>query len=175
MNLNEIVQFRLLRDEHIKLPKKSHYKLIYLDRDNYSNFLQDLELVISYIHNQLTDWIDAPTIEDVHKRFKSNSFCFLFYYKDNCIGWNWGNENFTPNWIDIHTKLKDGEVYLGGCFVTKLVDRPTDAGVMNYNMFFDECLKLGYNPMYGYCDNWNRVAIRINYSNGWKPYKFIKE
>jgi len=175
MDISKILQFRLFKDEHKKLPKKSHYKLIYLDKSNYSLFLKDLELVISYIQTQLTDWKDAPTIEDVHSRFSSNSFCFLFYYNDNCIGWNWGNPHVTPDWINIHTELKKGEVYLGGCFVTNIIDRPADAGVMNYNMFFDECLKLGYNPMYGYCDDWNRVAIRINYSNGWKPYNFIKE
>lgn len=174
MDITKIIQFRLLKHEHKKLPKQSHYKLIYLDKNNYPSFLRELELVVHYIHKQLPDWKDAPNIEDIHNRFSSKSFCFLFYYRNNCIGWNWGNPNVTPDWINVHTKLKEGEVYLGGCFVTNIVDRPSDAGVMNYNMFFDECIKLGYNPMYGYCDDWNRVAIRINYSNGWQPYSFLE-
>lgn len=174
MDITKIIQFRLFKQEHKKLPKKSHYNLIHIDSTNYLNYINDLNKVLSYIHKQLTDWTDAPTIDDIHKRFESNSFCFLFYYNGDCIGWNWGNPNVTPDWINIHTKLEKGEVYLGGCFVTNIIDRPSDAGVMNYNMFFDECLNLGYNPMYGYCDDWNRVAIRINYSNGWKQFKFIK-
>ena len=175
MNVQNIIQFRLLKNEHKKLPSKSHYKLVYVDSENYSSYLDDISTVVQYIQKQLSDWKDAPDLYDVHRRFSSNSFCYLFYYNDKCIGWNWGNPNVTPDWINIHTSLNEGEVYLGGCFVTNQTERPADAGIMNYNMFFDSCLKLGYNPMYGYCDDWNRVAIRINYSNGWKPYNFIKE
>jgi|TARA_B110000908_G_C9944013_1_gene309523 hypothetical protein len=175
MDTSKIIQFRLFKNEHKKLPPNSHYNLIYVDSENYLQYINELTLVTSYIHKQLTEWTDAPTMEQVHKRFSNNSFCFLFYYNDNCIGWNWANPHVTPDWINIHTKLKSDEVYLGGCFVTNLIDRPANAGIMNYNMFFDECLKLGYNPMYGYCDDWNRIAIQINYSNGWKTYNFIKE
>ena len=174
MELSKIIQLRLSKIDYKRLPTKLQYKLILLDKNNYSNFLDDIELVISYIHNELVDWEDAPTLLDVHKRFHSNSFCFLFYNNEKCIGWNWANPHVTLDWINIHTELKEGEAYTGGCFVSGKVGRPADAGVMNYNMFFDECFKLGYNSLYGYCDDWNRVAIRLNYSNGAKQYNFLK-
>jgi len=173
MDLNKIVQMRLFKEEHRKLPKKSHYKLVYVDKNNYLSYEKELKQVIVYINEQLPDWEDSPHYLNIESRFWANSFCFLFYYNDKCIGWNWGNNNVCIDWINIYKTLEKGEVYLGGCFVTNVVDRPADAGVLNYNMFFDECIKLGNDVLYGYCDDWNRVALRINYSNGYKEYDFL--
>ena len=173
MDLNEIIQFRITSDDFIKLPKKEHYSIRYVDNSNYNQYITELQYVIELLHKQL-DWHGIPTIEDCIKRFDSNSFCLLFYYNDKCIGWNWGNPNVTLDWINIQRKLNPAELYLGGCFVSKLENRPADAGWHNYNMFFDYCLtELGATKMYGYCDDWNKAAIRINLSNGWKYHNFL--
>ena len=34
---------------------------------------------------------------------------------------------------------------------------------------------MGYNIVYGYIDNWNKVAFRVNFQNGLKVYNFINE
>ena len=175
MDVNKLVQYRMVNGELNPHSPSSDYSVKYVDKHNYLTYLSDIKNVSDIITKQIPDWKEAPTVEVVIERFVSNSYTYLFYYKNNCIGWNWGNPNFTYNWIDVDYQLKSNETYLGGCFVTNLIDRPANAGIMNYNMFFDECLKLGYNPMYGYCDDWNRIAIQINYSNGWKTYNFIKD
>jgi hypothetical protein len=175
MNFNKIVQLRLFKDKQKLLKWKDHYKVVYLDKENYTQYEKELKQVIIYIKHQLTDWIDSPTYDVVEKRFDAGCFCFLFYYKDKCIGWNWGHKHVVLDWINVHNELPDDECYLGGCFVTNLVDRPADAGIMDYNMFIKESFNLGYNCVYAYCDDWNRVALRINFSNGGEVYNFIKE
>lgn len=172
MDINKVVQYRLFPEEHRKIPRKEHYKMVWVNNSNYFDYQDELEGVIQLLHAQL-DWDGIPTFDNLIQRFEANSFCILFYYKDECIGWNWGNPNVTIDWTKTHTPLQKNECYLGGCFVSNLVDRPADAGICNYNMFFDEVIKSGYGPLYGYCDDWNRVAIRINLANGWKPHDFL--
>ena len=173
MNLDDIIQVRLTREDFVKLPKKEHYSIAYVDKLNYKNYISEMETVIELLHKQL-DWDGIPDVEKCIKRFNSDSFCILFYYNNKCIGWNWGNPNITFDWINIEKKLKSDELYLGGCFVSKLENRPADAGLYDYNMFFDYCLNtLGANKTYGYCDDWNKAAIRINLINGWKYHNFL--
>jgi hypothetical protein len=171
--MDDIIQYKITKEKFIKIEHKSHYKLKYVDLNNYLDYTEDFNIIIDLLHKQLK-WDGIPTLEECYQRFNSNSFCLLFYYNEKCIGWNWGNPNVTINWIDIDKKLNNNELYLGGCFVSKLVERPADAGIQNYNMFFDYCLNiLNPNVMYGYCDNWNKAAIRINISNGWEQFNFL--
>lgn len=175
MQLDKIIQIRLLKQNYNKFQRYSYYKLRYVDKNNYTNFISDLNQVVTYIHKQLTNWDSAPTIEDVLKRFESNSHCLLFYYKDLCIGWNWGNPNVTIDWINNIQNLEKNELYGGGCFVTNLIDRPSHAGLINYNMIFEYWIdKLGYDTIYGYVDDWNRVALRVNFQNGLTIHNFLK-
>ena len=171
--MDSIVQFKITKDTFIKIEHKEYYKLKYIDLNNYVNYVDDFKIVISLLHKQLK-WDGIPTLEQCNERFKSNSFCLLFYYNNNCIGWNWGNRNVTLDWINIDKKLAKKELYVGGCFVSKLIERPSDAGIQNYNMFFDYCLNtLNASTMYAYCDTWNKAPIRLNLSNGWKKYEFL--
>jgi len=34
---------------------------------------------------------------------------------------------------------------------------------------------MGYDVVYGYLDDWNRVARRVNFANGLTIYNFLKE
>ena len=90
----------------------------------------------------------------------------LFYYKGQCIGWNWFNEKVRFDWVTVDKDLPKDWIYAGGCYVSNKVDRPSDAGVINYNMWLKHCLDLGYNTICGYCDSWNRNAVRVNVING---------
>lgn len=167
------MQYKITKDQFVKIEHKEYYRLEYVDISNYQNYIKELKVVIDLLRKQL-DWDGIPTLEQCYERFNAKSFCLLFYYKDDCIGWNWGNKNVTVDWINIDKELNNNELYLGGCFVSKLVERPADAGIQNYNMFFDYCLNI-LNPdtMYGYCDDWNKAAIRINISNGWQNFEFL--
>ena len=93
MDLSKIVQIRLLKKDYKKFPNKEHYRMVYVDKDNYSSYITELQNVISYIKKDLPDWEESPTYDIVLQRFESNSHCLLFYYKDNCIGWNWNQGN----------------------------------------------------------------------------------
>jgi len=175
MNKNEIIQIRLLKEDFKPYPKKDHYKMVYVDIENYKDFENDLKRVVSLVHNDLPDWDDAPTYEIVLERFKSNSHSLLFYYNDECIGWNWGTPNVCFDYINLHQTLKENELYGGGCFVSKSVKRPADAGFYNYNMMFDYWINnTDYDTFYGYVDYWNKAAIRVNFQNGVKVFDYLK-
>ena len=176
MDLNKITQIRLLKKDYKKFDRHPYYKLVYIDKNNYLDYIYELNTVITYIHKQLTDWEDAPIYQDVIERFNSDSHCLMFFYNNEPIGWNWGNPNVTFDWKTNTQTLNPNEVYGGGCFVTNLIDRPADAGLINYNMIFEHWIYvMGYDTVYGYLDDWNRVARRVNFQNGLTVYNFIKE
>jgi hypothetical protein len=175
MNVNEIIQLRLSKNDFLKLPSKEYYKLVFLDKTNYKEKIDDINIIMSLIKTDIPNWDESPNFNDVIKRFESNSHCLLFYYNDNCIGWNWGNENVCINWINKFQNLLDGELYAGGCFVSKSVNKPPDAGRYNYNMICDYWLNnMGYTTIYGYVDIWNKPAIRINLQTGVKFVNYLK-
>ena len=173
MNKEEIVQLRLLAEEHRRIPRRDHYDMKWVTEENFPEYREDLETVIQLLHAQL-DWDGLPDWEDLTQRFAAKSFCLLFYYNTKCIGWNWINESLTYDWKTIVQPLEKGAFYGGGFFVSNLVDRPADAGLSNYNMVFAELFDAGYKVAYGYCDAWNRVALKVNYANGVKKFDFIK-
>jgi hypothetical protein len=171
--VDNIVQYRITKDMFIKVEHRDCYKLKYIDLDNYANYINDFKITIDLLHKQLK-WDGIPTLEQCYERFKANSFCLLFYYNGNCIGWNWGNQNVTVDWINVYKKLAENELYFGGCFVSRLVEKPADAGSQDYNMCFNYCLNvLNANTVYAYCDRWNKAAIRLNLNNGCREYEFL--
>ena len=171
--MENILQFKMIKDMFTKIEHKNYYKLKYVDLNNYIDCVDDFKIIIDLLHKQLK-WDGIPTLQQCYGRFRANSFCLLFYYNGNCIGWNWGNQNVTMDWINVDKKLTEYELYFGGCFVSRLVEKPSDAGSQNYNMCFDYCFNvLNAATMYGYCDKWNRAAIQINLSNGAKKYEFL--
>jgi hypothetical protein len=176
MDVNKLVQYRMVNGELNPHSPSSDYSVKYVDKHNYLTYLSDIKNVSDIIIKQIPDWKEAPTVEVVIERFVSNSYTYLFYYKNTCIGWNWGNPNFTYNWIDIDYQLKSNETYLGGCFVSlNKEDRPNNAGYSMCYLFFKESLSRGFDAMYGVTDDWNRRASVLYYRLGWKTYNFIKD
>lgn len=174
MVLNEIIQVRLVKEDFKKLPNKKHYRLIFLDKTNFINHETDLKKITQYIKKDIPNWLESPDYETVINRFNSDSHCLLFYYNNECIGWNWGNKNVCFDWINIHQKLQPNEIYWGGCFVTKSVDRPSDAGYYDYNMIFDYWINtMGMDKIYGYIDVWNKASIRVSLKNNVKFHDYL--
>ena len=175
MELDKIVQYRILNSELNPFTPHPDYSIKYVDKHNYLSNLIDIKTISDLITKQIPDWGEAPNVEMVIERFKSNSYTYLFYYKNKCIGWNWGNPNFTYNWVDIDYRLEPTETYLGGCFVSlNKEDRPNNAGYSMCYMFFKEELLRGFSSMYGVTDYWNRRASVLYYRLGWKTYNFIR-
>jgi hypothetical protein len=174
VNLDKIIQVKLHKEDLKLLPKKEDYNVVFLDKKNYIHYTDEINTIIRYIKQDLPNWKESPDFNDIVKRFQANSHCILFYYKNKCIGWNWGNENVCFDWVNCSQTLSPGEIYCGGCFVTKSVERPADSGLYNYNMFCDYYLNhLSYNKLYGYIDSWNKPAIRVNLQTGVKFFNFI--
>ena len=175
IDLSNITQIRLLKENYKQFPNKEHYALKFVDKDNIDKYSDDLKKVVNLIKEELTDWDQAPDYETVMRRFKADSHCLLFYFKNECIGWNWGNSNVCFDWENNIQDLLPGELYGGGCYVSKNVDRPADAGLYNYNKIFEYWIyKMGYSTIYGYVDNWNKAALRVNFKNGLTVHRFLK-
>jgi len=175
IDLSSTTQIRLLKEDYKRFPDKAHYSMKYADKTNVDKFSNDLKTVVDLINEELTDWDDVPNYETVLRRFEANSHCLLFYYNDECIGWNWGNDNVCFDWQTNIQDLPAGELYGGGCFVSRNVKRPADAGLYNYNKIFDYWInEMGYHTIYGYIDNWNKAAFRVNFQNGLTVYNYLK-
>lgn len=174
MDLDKIIQVRLRKEDFKPLPPKNEYSVVFIDKNNYTEYVNEINTIIRYIKQDLPNWKESPDFNNIIKRFQSNSHCILFYYKNVCIGWNWGNENVSFDWINHNQTLLPSQIYCGGCFVTKSINRPPDAGLYNYNMFCNYYLNnLGYNTLFGYVDSWNKPAIRVNLQIGVKFFNFI--
>lgn len=160
-------QVILFKENFRRMKHPSHFKMICVDKSNYTNFESDIKQVSNFLNNQLTDWNESPTYDDIVKRFNANSLCHLFYYNDSPIGWNWANDDVRFDWYTFDKSLPPNHCYAGGCFVTNLIDRPANAGIINYNMLFTDLIdRCGYDIVSGYCDWWNRNAVRVNRING---------
>ena len=160
-------QVILYRENYSQKFWNEDYSMVLVDLVNYKTYKNDLLKVLLLLNDQLPDWDQRPKeFDEIVKRFNSESKCLLFYYKGQCIGWNWFNEKVRFDWVTIDKDLPEDCIYAGGCYVSNKVDRPPDAGVINYNMWVKHCLDLGYNTIYGYCDSWNRNAVRVNVING---------
>ena len=175
IDLSTTTQIRLLKEDYKRFPDKAHYSMKYADKSNVDKFTNDLKRVVDLINEELTDWDDVPNYETVLRRFEANSHCLLFYYNKDCIGWNWGNDNVCFDWQTNIQDLPPGELYGGGCFVSRNVKRPADAGLYNYNKIFDYWInEMGYHTVYGYIDNWNKAAFRVNFQNGLTVFNYLK-
>ena len=175
MNVNKVVQLRLLKKDFIKFDFNENYTLRFIDKSNYINNLKDL-LHISSLMSLDFDWDGIPNEETLHRRFNHNSHCLLWVYNETPIGWAWSNYNITPLWEEPIQTLKPSEIYGGGAFLSKTVQRPPNSGLMFYNLTFDYWLnKMNNESIFQYSDDWNRVSTLLSYKNGFKKYEFIKK
>lgn len=175
MDINKIVQFRLLKSEFRPLEISDSYKLIHLTKNNYTQYWDDINIVIELLHADL-EWDGIPDEERVIRRFENNSELFLWYYNQKIVGWTWFNKSFTTDWESIIHSLDKTELYVGAAFISKKVNLPPDAGWKFYNLSFGTWLhKLNNDIIYLYSDDWNRASALLCYRSGFKQYNFIKQ
>tara|TARA_A100001201_G_scaffold138724_1_gene129923 strand:- start:1124 stop:1648 length:525 start_codon:yes stop_codon:yes gene_type:complete len=144
-----------------KIDKSFSYKWLYkLDQEG------DLTQILDSINLMLKDWKEAPTFDDIISRFDAGSFVMLQYYKNEPIGWFWGNTRLTYNWIDIIKDLPSANsMYGGGSYITKNKNIPKNTGIQLYTKFFHDIFDF-YKSAYGYVDSWNKAPIRLNKRSG---------
>ena len=119
-------------------------------------------------------WEGIPDKDTLHSRFHYNSHCLLWCYNSNPIGWAWSNNNITPLWKESIQELQLDEIYGGGAFLSRRVDRPANSGLIFYNLTFEHWLyKMNNNCIFQYSDDWNRASSIISYKNGFKAYNFL--
>ena len=174
MNIQGVVQLRLSKENIKRFTLNQNYNFTLIDNTNYKNHLSDL-MYVSYLMKQDFDWEGTPNEEDIHKRFEKDSNCLLSYYNNKIVGWIWGNDNFTPHWVENMQQLNKNEIYVGGAFLSKKVDRPKESGQVFYSIWFDYFLT-NFNKQfaYSYIDDWNNHSLNLAYNIGMKEYDFIK-
>lgn len=174
MYSNSIIQLRLKVKNLKKIDFDESYTIRYIDKSNYKENIESL-IKVSTLMKQDFDWEGTPNEEDIHKRFKSNSKCLVSYYDGKIVGWIWGNDNFTPKWVDIIQELNENEIYIGGSYLSKKVNRPKESGQVFYNIWFDYFLT-NFNKQYAYSyvDFWNTHSLNLAYNIGMVEYNFIK-
>jgi len=175
MDVTKIVQFRLLKSEFKKDIISESYKILYLTKDNYTKYWDDIKVVIQLLHNDL-EWDGIPDENQIEKRFKNNSELFLWYYNDKVVGWTWFNKYFTIDWETNLQSLGDNELYVGAAFISKKVNLPPEAGWKFYNQSFNKWLTdLKKEVIYLYSDDWNRASAQLCYRCGFTKFNFIKK
>jgi hypothetical protein len=173
MELNQVVQLRLSKNDLNEVDAQDIYSFVFLNKKNYKKYIKDLLLVSSLMETDF-DWDGIPDEYDIHERFKNNSFCLLSSYKTNIIGWIWANKNVTPYWTRSVQSLKENEIYVGGSYLSKTVERPRGSGSYFYSVWFDYFLdKMNNQYTYSYVDNWNTRSLELAYKIGMKDYKFL--
>lgn len=173
MDKSKIVQLRLLKNDFTKFEFSEDYKVVPVDKSNYQDYLTEM-VGISALMSLDFEWVGIPNEETIVRRFKSNSHCLLWKYNELNIGWAWSNSNVTPLWEEPIQKLKDDEIYGGGAFLSRKIERPPNSGVMFYNLTFDYWFnEMNNNSIFQYSDSWNRVSSFISYKNGFKRYNFL--
>ena len=160
-------QIILYKENFKEFTYPTHYSMVNVDSTNYHRYESELKEISQLLKTQLPDWNEAPNYQDLEKRFESKSKTVLFLYNNNPIGWGWYNDNATLDWININKTLPTDWVYGGGLFVSKLVNRPKDAGLLNYNKWLSYTFQdLDYKVFCGYCHKWNTPAMRVHLENG---------
>lgn len=175
MNLDKIIQLKLDKNDFKKMSFSENYKVKFFDKSNYLENLSDFNYISSLMKKDF-DWSGIPTEETIHKRFECNSHCLFWIYDNDQIGWAWSNYNVTPLWEESIQNLNDGEIYGGGAFLSRKVNRPPNSGLIFYNLTFDYWLdKMNNHTIFQYSDDWNRTSSIMSYKNGFKKFNFIKE
>ncbi len=176
MDKENIIQFRYQSNEFIKSEslRSDDFELQYVDKHNYSDYIPDFHKLLDWIEIHLKTWKNAPTYDEIIKRFQSNSCCTLFYYKEEIIGWGWLNTNIAYDFINPNQSLDVGEMYFGGFAISKRIKTPKTSSKICFDMmceyFFDE---LQIDVLYFYTNKWNVPALKV-FENV-KHYNFINE
>ena len=130
-------EMQIHKSEFTPLRIDNSFKIKVIDKfeDGENEFIE----FIKSIDNNLGDWEQRPTIEDVKARLKGVSKCTLFYHEDieQAIGWGWFSPVFTYDWInEVHPLPTDNSTYWGGTYIRKDLDIPKSTGLQMYNHGF---------------------------------------
>lgn len=158
-----------------KIKTENEYSLVYVDKNNYINYYEELSSVADCIKRNLPDWDIKLKPDDIIERFNLDSHCLLFNYKNKCVGWNWGSTIVKFDWITEVKKLPEGVIYFGGCFVCK-ESTPPDAGLINFNYIFDYWLNTKkFKTVVGCVDNWNKASLRVCLQNNLRIENWVDD
>ena len=175
MRKNDFYEMQIHKSEFTPLSFDDSFRIEVVDTLTTESEIH-FKNIISSIDEQLSDWDDRPTIEDIEKRLDGVSKSTLFFHKNfnEVIGWGWFSNVFTYDWInEVHPLPTKNSIYWGGTYIRKDLKIPRTTGVQMYNygfrMFLNE-----HDYMYGYMDSWNKAPIKICHKIGGRQFNFIK-
>lgn len=175
MDIDKIVQFRLLKNNHTPPNYSSDYRYEIIDINNYEDNLDRL-LSVSFQMGKEMKWDGIPnTKEKLHKRFINHSNAQLWIHRDIIIGWCWQNMNITYDWQTTNHILRPNQSYTGGAFVSKELKKTPESSFIFYNFSFSYLLSLeDVDTVYLYSDSWNRASSHLCYKSGFHQFNFIQ-
>jgi hypothetical protein len=175
MRKNDFYEMQIHKSEFTPLSFDDSFRIEVVDTLTTESEIH-FKNIISSIDEQLSDWDDRPTIEDIEKRLDGVSKSTLFFHENfnEVIGWGWFSNVFTYDWInEVHPLPTKNSIYWGGTYIRKDLKIPRTTGVQMYNygfrMFLNE-----HDYMYGYMDSWNKAPIKICHKIGGRQFNFIK-
>lgn len=174
MITKKIVQIRLQKQKLQKYSFEDNYSVILLDKSNYNDYISELNYISSLMRKDF-NWNGIPDESTIHNRFYHNSCCLLSFYNNSPIGWCWANKKVTPLWEESIMNLNNNEIYVGGAYLSKTIDRPKNSGQIFYSIWFDYFTnKIENDTAYSYVDEWNTHSLQLAYNIGMEKYDFIK-
>ena len=175
MRKNDFYEMQIHKSEFTPLSFDDSFRIEVVDTLTTESEIH-FKNIISSIDEQLSDWDDRPTIEDIEKRLDGVSKSTLFFHENfnEVIGWGWFSNVFTYDWInEVHPLPTKNSIYWGGTYIRKDLKIPRTTGVQMYNYGFRMFLN-AHDYMYGYMDSWNKAPIKICHKIGGRQFNFIK-
>lgn len=173
MQESNIIQLRLNKEEFKHYTSTHNYSTEFITIENYVDYTDTVADIISLMNRELV-WNGIPDYELTVERFKAGSKCILWIYNDRPIGWAWSNDKVTFDWINHSQELNPDELYGGGAFLSRSINRPSDAGLAFYSLTFKHWFEdLNKTTIFQYSDNWNRVSTILSMKCGFKNFKFL--
>ena len=148
--------FKLTKETFIEYTTE-HEDLSYVlvkDLDTLEKNINSMKTLIDYFNTEYK-WDEMFNITDVYNRINDDHYLFIFYYKEQPLGYRW------------FKKLDNTTCFGYNLYVTKYIDRPTNASKWFYNKTSGTMLEK-YDTIKVEIFEWNIAAIKLALSVGAK-------
>jgi hypothetical protein len=148
--------FKLTKETFIEYTI-NHEDLSYVlveDLDTLEKNINPMKTLIDYFNTEYK-WDEMFNITDVYNRINNNHSVFIFYYKEQPIGYMW------------FKKLDDNSCFTYNLYITNLIERPKESSNWLYNNS-NKIIFKKFKEIRMEIFEWNVAAIKLVYSSGAK-------
>ena len=148
--------FKLTKETFIEYTTE-HEDLSYVlveDLDTLEKNINSMKTLIEYFNTEYK-WDEMFNIADVYNRINDGHYVFIFYYKEQPVGYRW------------FKKLNNDSCFTYNLYITNVVERPKESS----NWFYSNTTKIifkKFKEIRMEVFEWNIAAIKLVYSFGAK-------